>query len=59
MTDTSNPLLDFSGLTRFDEVRPEHVTPAIEHLIRHASGVVRQLEAPLDPVTWDNFVVPL
>jgi len=26
--DTSNPLLDFSGLTRFDLVKPEHVTPA-------------------------------
>jgi oligopeptidase A len=58
-TDTSNPLLDFSGLSRFDLIRPEHVTPAIELLIERAASVVKQLEAPVDPVTWDNFVVPL
>ncbi|MDP3672526.1 MAG: M3 family metallopeptidase [Telluria sp.] len=57
-TDT-NPLLDFSNLPRFDEIRPEHVTPAIAHLIAHAGAVVRQLEAPAAHVTWDNFVVPL
>ncbi len=57
--DTSNPLLDFSGLPRFDLIRPEHVTPAIEQLIAHAREVVQQLEAPADTVTWDNFVVPL
>jgi oligopeptidase A len=56
---TSNPLLDFSGLTRFDLVRPEHVTPAIDQLIEHAAAVVKELEAPADSVTWDNFVVPL
>jgi oligopeptidase A len=56
---TSNPLLDFSNLTRFDLIRPEHVTPAIEQLIAHASEVVKQLEAPIDNVSWDNFVVPL
>jgi oligopeptidase A len=58
-TDTSNPLLDFSGLTRFDLIRPEHVTPAIDLLIEHAASVVKQLEAPGETVTWDNFVVPL
>jgi oligopeptidase A len=55
----SNPLLDFSGLTRFNDVRPEHVAPAIDALIEHAAAVVNNLEAPLEPVTWDNFVVPL
>jgi len=55
----ANPLLDFSGLPRFDLIRPEHVTPAIDQLIAHARDVVTQLEAPGDQVTWDNFVVPL
>jgi oligopeptidase A len=58
-TDTTNPLLDFSGLPRFDQIRPTHVTPAIEQLIEAASAVVRQLEAPTDNVTWESFVVPL
>jgi oligopeptidase A len=59
MTTDTNPLLDFSGLTRFDLIRPAHVTPAIEQLIEHAAQVVSQLEAPSDDVTWDNFVLPL
>ena len=58
-TDTTNPLLDFSGLPRFDAILPEHVTPAIDHLIAAASAVVAQLEAPSDNVTWENFVTPL
>ena len=59
--DTSNPLLDFSGLPRFDAIRPEHVTPAIEQLIADARQVVQALEAPGtgNDVSWDNFVVPL
>ncbi|MFK3739970.1 M3 family metallopeptidase [Massilia sp. TN1-12] len=57
----SNPLLDFSGLPRFDAIRPEHVTPAIEQLIADARKVVQELEAPVSgtDVSWDNFVVPL
>jgi oligopeptidase A len=57
--ETSNPLLDFSGLFRFDQFKPEYVTPAIEQLIADAKAVVQQLEAPMDSVSWDNFVVPL
>ena len=55
----SNPLLDFSGLPRFDAITPEHVQPAIDALIADASFVVTELETPRDDVTWDNFVVPL
>ncbi len=33
MTTTTNPLLDFSGLPRFDAIRPEHVTPAVDALL--------------------------
>ncbi|UVW28020.1 M3 family metallopeptidase [Massilia sp. H6] len=57
--DTSNPLLEFSGLTRFDAVKPEHVTPAIDQLIKEAAEVVARLEAPVATVSWDSFVVPL
>ena len=53
--DASNPLLDFSGLPRFDAIKPEHVTPAIEQLIAQANAVVAQLEAPVDDVTWDTL----
>jgi oligopeptidase A len=61
MTDTTldNPLLDFSGLPRFDAIKPEHVTPAVEHLLAKNREAVATLEQPGDTVTWDNFVTPL
>ena len=56
---TTNPLLDFSGLPRFDAIRAQHVTPAIDALLEAGRAVVAQLEAPLAEVSWDNFIVPL
>jgi oligopeptidase A len=58
-TVTNNPLLDFSGLPRFDAILPEHVSPAIDQLIGTAAAVVAKLEAASADVTWENFVVPL
>ncbi len=54
-----NPLLDFSGLPRFAEVRPEHVAPAVEHLLQHNREVVEKLLADSAVPTWDNFALPL
>jgi oligopeptidase A len=52
-----NPLLDFSGLPRFSEARPEHVTPAIDELLAAARRAVES--AVHAPATWDEFVAPL
>ncbi len=55
--DPLNPLLDFSGLPRFGELKPEHVAPAIDQLLAEGRGAVeRALEAP---VSWQSFVEPL
>jgi oligopeptidase A len=54
-----NPLLDFSDLPRFDAIRPEHVTPAIAALLDENRAVVARLEAPMEKVSWENFVEPL
>jgi oligopeptidase A len=59
LTPMQNPLLDFSGLPRFDAITPEHVTPAIESLLAECRSVVAQLEAPISQVTWENFIEPL
>ena len=52
-----NPLLDFSGLPRFSELKPEHVTPAIDQLLAEGRATVAAVThaAP----TWDAFVAPL
>ena len=52
-----NPLLDFSGLPRFDEIRPEHVAPAIDQLIADARAALES--AALAEPRWEAFVVPL
>ena len=56
---TDNPLLDFSALPRFTEVRPEHVTPAVEQLLQHDRDIVARLLADTVAPTWENFVQPL
>ena len=54
-----NPLLDFSGLPRFDAFAPVHVTPAVDELLAGSRAVVERLAAPAAAPTWENFVAPL
>jgi oligopeptidase A len=52
-----NPLLDFSGLPRFAEIRPEHVAPATDEVLAEARAALRRAEDA--PATWEAFVAPL
>jgi oligopeptidase A len=52
-----NPLLDFSGLPRFAEIKPAHVTPAVELLLSDGRSTVQA--ALGSPPTWDQFIAPL
>ncbi len=54
-----NPLLDFSGLARFNDVQPEHVTPAIEYLLEENRTTIKKLENPDQVPTWQSFIEPL
>jgi oligopeptidase A len=54
-----NPLLDFSGLPRFDLIAPEHVKPAIDRLLTENRAVVETLAADSAPATWLTFAAPL
>ena len=58
MTQT-NPLLDFSGLPRFDAIAPAHVKPAIESLLADCRALVDKLTADGTPATWEAFAAPL
>ncbi|MFB3128534.1 MAG: hypothetical protein ACE1Y7_02395, partial [Lysobacteraceae bacterium] len=40
----ANPLLDFSGLPRFEAIRPEHVAPALDVLLAEAEAAVSAAE---------------
>ncbi len=54
-----NPLLDFTGLPRFDEIRPGHVTTAIDDLLTEARAVVSRITEADVGATWESVVEPL
>ena len=53
----NNPLLDFSGLPRFAEIKPEHVTPAVDLLLSDGRSTVTAVQNA--PATWEAFIAPL
>jgi oligopeptidase A len=55
----ANPLLDFSGLPRFDAIRTEHVTPAIDRLLADARATIETASTAPGAPTWDTLVEPL
>jgi len=57
--ETTNPLLDFSGLPRFGAIRAEHVTPAVEELLRRARAVVHSVATDARPPSWTNVAAPI
>ena len=60
MTDLQhNPLLNFSGLPKFDQICAEHVEPAIDHLIVSSRNCIDELAISNDVPTWANFAKPL
>jgi len=54
-----NPLLDFSGLPRFDAFKPDYVTPAVDELLAAGRAVIERLVAADTAPAWENFVMPL
>jgi oligopeptidase A len=54
-----NPLLDFSGLPRYSDIKPDHVTPAIDELLAQGRAVVAQATDTATPATWAAFVEPM
>jgi len=54
-----NPLLDFSALPRFSQIKPEHVTPAVDALLAENKALVEQLANAAEAPTWQTFVQPM
>src|SRR6266705_4534262 len=52
-----NPLLDFSGLPRFSDLKPEHVSPAVDQLLAEGRATVAAVARAA--ASWDAFVAPL
>lgn len=55
----TNPLLDFSGLPRFSDIRTEHIAPAVEELLAQGHSIVEKILCETAAPTWQNFVQPM
>ncbi len=54
----TNPLLDTSGLPRFDRIEVAHVVPGIRALLEELEGEFEALEADIVP-SWTGLIEPL
>ena len=56
----NNPLTTFGrGIAAYTEVKPEHIAPAIEYLLKQAQDAVDVAVNPSTPSTWDALAEPL
>jgi oligopeptidase A len=56
----NNPLLTFGrGIAAYSEVKPEHITPAIQFLLKHAQVAVDTATNPKTPSSWNALAEPL
>ena len=55
----SNPLLHFAGLPKFNEIKPEHVSPALDSLLSAGKETVEALATSKGAPTWQNFALKL
>ena len=53
-----NPLLIEEGLPPFDRIAPEHVVPAVRHVLAGAEEEMKSLEAKIAP-TWSGTIEDL
>ena len=55
----SNPLLHLAGLPKFDEIKPEHVSPGLDLLLSAGKQSIEALATSADAPTWQNFALKL
>ncbi|MGL6262255.1 oligopeptidase A [Vibrio sp. WXL210] len=55
----SNPLLTFTDLPPFSQIKPEHVKPAVEQAISDCRTKIDALLADLEQPNWQSLVAPI
>jgi oligopeptidase A len=54
-----NPLLDLTQPPRFGAILPEHVGPALDHVLAENRAALERVLALGEPYTWDGFAQPI
>ena len=52
----NNPLLQLTGLVSYKDVRPEHVTPAVDHWLAAANEALERTVSADVPADYENIV---
>ena len=55
----SNPLLYLAGLPKFNEIKPEQVSPAMDILLSEGRQLIDALATSREAPSWHNFAVKL
>ena len=55
----TNPLLELEGLPPFSRIKPAHVEPAIDQLLRISREKTETLLKSAAPFTWASIIAPL
>lgn len=54
----ANPLVQTEGLPKFNLIEPDHVVPAVRHLLEQFERQISEIEQTLEP-TWEGLLQPL
>jgi len=55
----NNPVLNRKSLPLFDQIEPDHISPAIESMLKEANALIESLKKMSSTVSWENFVEPI
>ena len=54
-----NPLLNISGLPNFEQIKDNHIEPAVQTVLKENRAEIERLANCEEQPTWENFVEPL
>ncbi|MDW1813361.1 oligopeptidase A, partial [Vibrio sp. Vb2362] len=55
----SNPLLTFTDLPPFSQIKPEHIKPAVEQAIADCRAKIDEVLQDNAHPTWDSVIAPI
>ena len=55
----TNPILFRDSLPLFDQIKPSHISPAIECILKEANSLIHSLKVMGGSISWENFVEPI
>ncbi len=54
-----SPLLNIKDLPDYKQIKPEHIEPALDHLLKQGRALTKKLLAENSQYSWDNLIHPL